>query len=943
LEHPLKIGRFTVIRRLGAGGMGVVYVAYDEQLDRRVAVKMLQQSVSEIARARVEREARAMAKLTHANVVQVYEVGRVSDADDERLFIAMEYVDGSSLQAWQAQEDRTWTEVLQAYRQAGEGLAAAHHVGLVHRDFKPANAMVSTTPSGQPLVKVLDFGLALEHDVPEPAVDQPTVSRSNESWSGTRLTADGSVMGTPAYMAPEQFVSSTVGEAADQFSFCVALWEGLFGQRPFRGRSLQELAAAVTQGKRRARPEGSDVPQWVERALNRGLSGSPDERWPSMRELLDALEPASREDASSRRWVVGVAALAVAALGVAAVAGGGGQRCSGAEDHLAGVWDPQRQAATQAAFEATDVRYAGQAWSRAAGALDVYSEQWREMYVDACEATVVRHEQSEAVLDLRMACLQRNLQSFDATVKVLMTADREVVSRAHEVLGALEPVSACADVERLKADVEPPRAEEANAVNEARTLLVEAHVQMLAARFEEAKAAIDAAAGLLSDVTYEPALAELAYRRARLHSHHAEHDAAVRELERVLELGARSRRWDLVADALASLVFVVGLRQNDSDAALRYVPLARALANDPESEARLANSIATVWADLGRYDDAEAEYRRAIDLATNVQGPEHPSVQALRHNLAETLDRSGRLEEAETEYRRVLASVTRALGKDHPNVAMTQAMLGNVLMKQGRYEEAETVFRSALEIGQDAYGPVHQFVGEAKGGLGLIYFRTSRYDEAERLLRAAIEVQETVLGPNHPDSLRQRTSLASVLFARGELDEAEAEHRRVLAAKESMLPAGHPSVGNSHQNLANVLWNLERYEEAEAEFKAALKIWEGSLDPDHPNNATARTNLAKMFLELDRPHDALPYAEAAWERRQADDVPAEWRGDAAFALARSLWQTGDDRARRRRARALAEQARAEYESVGELRAPEVEDVRTWLRTHTVAPAAKGPN
>jgi WD40 repeat protein/predicted Ser/Thr protein kinase len=294
---PIKIGRFTIVRELGAGGMGVVYVAYDEQLDRRVAVKLLRgASPSSDASLRLGREAQAMARLQHPHVVTVHEVGTF----EGQVFVAMEFVDGQDLRGWLRSESRTWREIIDVFRQAGEGLAAAHDGGIVHRDFKPDNVLVGK--DGR--VRVADFGLAHAFDAPMEATRDPELTSSQ---SGRRLhvslTRTGAIMGTPAYMPPEQFAGQRTDARSDQFSFCVALWEGLYGRRPFAGQNLAALSLAISEGRIDPPRADSDVPTWITAILTRGLSPKPDDRWPSMRELLDAIgrDPSARR----RRLVLG--------------------------------------------------------------------------------------------------------------------------------------------------------------------------------------------------------------------------------------------------------------------------------------------------------------------------------------------------------------------------------------------------------------------------------------------------------------------------------------------------------------------------------------------------------------------------------------------------------------------------------------------------------------
>ncbi|MEZ4448323.1 MAG: protein kinase [Nannocystaceae bacterium] len=286
---PREIGRFAVLRRLGAGGMGTVYAAYDDELARKVAIKVLHVDAFPTAhRGMLVAEARAMARLSHPHVVQVHELGEHPGG----IFLVMEYVEGPTLDVWLQAAGRSWESILRMFVAAGEGLAAAHEAGLVHRDFKPDNVLIAAgeTP------KVADFGLARPGD------------------QGTQ----GQIAGTPLYMSPEQHLGEPVGPRSDLFSFCVALYGALYDQAPFAGESLAELRESVTEGALRPPPAGAAVPARVHAALVRGLARDLDDRWPSMKALLEALRAALPRGRSP--WATRLAFGAVgAALAAAAV------------------------------------------------------------------------------------------------------------------------------------------------------------------------------------------------------------------------------------------------------------------------------------------------------------------------------------------------------------------------------------------------------------------------------------------------------------------------------------------------------------------------------------------------------------------------------------------------------------------------------------------------
>jgi len=303
----VMISRYLLLGKIGSGGLGSVYEAYDPQLDRKLAIKVLHDGKDADGTARLLREGQALARLAHPNVVAVHDVGVVEDG--QSVFIAMERVDGLTLADWLAAQPRRWPDVRDVMVQAGRGLLAAHEAGLVHRDFKPANVLVGA--DGR--VRVLDFGLARAvqtAEIESASTDAPPAA------IGSSITATGTLMGTPAYMAPEQIVRGEVGPRADQFGFCVALHEALYGARPFLGDDVVQTLLAVRRCEPPPPPASSRVPAWLHRVVLRGLAKDPAARFAGMAELLDAM---MQDQRSRRRQRLGgaIALLATAALAVA--------------------------------------------------------------------------------------------------------------------------------------------------------------------------------------------------------------------------------------------------------------------------------------------------------------------------------------------------------------------------------------------------------------------------------------------------------------------------------------------------------------------------------------------------------------------------------------------------------------------------------------------------
>jgi formylglycine-generating enzyme required for sulfatase activity len=348
LAPGTRVGRYQILERVGRGGMGEVYAAYHPDLDRRIALKVVDESGPATAdrRARLLREARAIARLSHPNVVTVYDAGTIAD----RVYVAMEFVDGATIDRWLEAAPRRWRQILDVFLAAGRGLAAAHAAGLVHRDFKPQNVMIARDGS----VRVMDFGLARSMGAdPEPAT--ATADLPSPAQASPFITRAGTIIGTPAYMAPEQLHGDAADARSDQFSFCVALYEALHGERPFEGEHLLSLTMSVSEGN--LRPISSkrrDVPPWIRKPLLRGLRPDAADRHPTMAALIMALES---DPAVKRRRFVGVAAIAAVVAATAMLTWqAASRRRAAAERDIARQVDEAAQTTAGARLRAAEAR-----------------------------------------------------------------------------------------------------------------------------------------------------------------------------------------------------------------------------------------------------------------------------------------------------------------------------------------------------------------------------------------------------------------------------------------------------------------------------------------------------------------------------------------------------------------------------------------------------------
>ena len=477
----VKIGRYHLLEIVGQGGMGVVWGAWDPELDRRVAIKLVKPSLA-AARDRILREGQALAKLSHPNVVPIYDVGLV----DEQVYLVMEWVRGESLRTYAA-TPRSASAMVEVYRQAGEGLAAVHAAGLVHRDFKPDNAMRGS--DGR--VRVLDFGLAQTEDADRGA-------------------------GTPRYMAPEQRAGEAVSAASDQYAFCVSLRESL-----------------------------GTVPAWIEVIVARGTQTDPAARFPSLPELLRALD---RDPAKIRRRRV-IAVLGVAALGGAFVIGRSAttapDTCAGAEREIATAWSE-----TARAKVTSHLRGDEQA-TRVVHDLDSYAATWGGTHRAACEA---HHggELTTTLYERRLSCLARSKAALGAVAELLSTVADENVSNALIAAHSLPDVRRCADGDA--ALIAPPPAAAAIGVDLASAAVERARVLAIAVD-ASAETAAGAAVRSAEATHYAPVIARalLVQGRATIA---LEHDGADRPLARSVQLAIESGDDATAIEAFARLIFV---------------------------------------------------------------------------------------------------------------------------------------------------------------------------------------------------------------------------------------------------------------------------------------------------------------------------------------------------------------------------------------------------
>jgi len=904
LPRGSTVGRYTVLDRIGAGGMGVVYTAFDPQLDRRVALKVMHHgsegSSGPGGKTRLLREAQAMAKLSHPNVITVHDVGTFS----ERVFVAMEFIEGTTLRSWQRQSPRDWLEIVHAYVRAGRGLAAAHAAGLVHRDFKPDNVLMGF--DGR--VLVMDFGLARRAASGAQIVDETAPSPAERS-DDVHVTRTGAVLGTPAYMAPEQHRGrGAVGPLADQFSFCVALYEGLYGERPFAGNSVTSLAMNVLEGSVRAAPRDARVPGWLREVVLRGLETDPVDRFPSMDALLAELQ---RDPPASRRpW------LALAGAALVMLAGGIAYGISNdpdlghcqVESHaLDELWNETRKADLREVWLTTNVPFANTAWNSVVARVDSFGTRWRETFVERCEAASQLPRQiREQTPDPGLLCLEMRERELAALLEAYDHGGPLVLRHAVSAAHALPDPRLCNAAPKPSASAEIAKQELRGAVqgNLARAQALvrvglpdsaAVHLPaLLGAAASNELPDIEAAVHLLA------AEIEAARRAPDLH-------ALEKTLRKALMAAAKAGAYPLEGEAWARLLDVVGVQQGKPLEGRHLVlgletALHRTGARDRALRSRLTLHIAALEQTEGHYDVALEHAQRALRLRLDEPWSGELAIAQSQRALGLSLEGSSRFAEAVQAHATALVLLEQTLGAQHPEIAETLLRLGCSLLAAERHNAAEAVLlRARMLLDPTLSGSLREgsradtiVLAQLLDALGLIQRMREQFGTATERHREAVDLMTGALGEGHPSVGYPLENLGLALADQKDHEGAIHWLKRALDLWTSSLDPEHPDLGLAHLNLANSVWALGDFEGALHHYNQALTIWEATLPSDHPLLGYALTGVGRARLELGEAELALDGLERAFEIRHGDGGDGLNLAETELLLGRALWATDGD-------------------------------------------------
>jgi tetratricopeptide (TPR) repeat protein/tRNA A-37 threonylcarbamoyl transferase component Bud32 len=909
-----RVGRFAVLRQLGRGGMGVVFLAYDEELDRKVAIKVLRRSRDPArSRARLTREAQALARLSHPNVVQIHEIGE----HEGRVFIAMEYVRGQTLRRWLEAEARPWREILAVLLQAGRGLEAAHAAGLVHRDFKPDNVLVGE--DGR--VRVVDFGLVRAdlHATSDEETEPESLLESSLSASGGRpleqpLTRTGTVLGTPIYMSLEQHLGEGADALGDQYSFCATAWEALHGERPFAHGSHAELLAAIRGKDLRAPPKGSAVPRSLRLALERGLEPHREDRFASMNELLAALEAEVAPRRRSGWTLLGVGVLAAALASLVAVAWARDRAeaklCELGPELLEGTWDEAARAQVQDSFAATQLSYADEAQARVRGRLDAWAQQWITARRELCEAGRLEDGAESRLLERRGACLAEQRGVVAGMVAVLREADARVVQHSSELLGRVPDPAACARVEVLEGRTSVPEDPEARAA------IVAGHEKLAQARALQAAGRLDEAEALAQRVLDEAQSEEIS-RSARVQLGFIEFERAQRS-EAVTQLRALAADAELAGDLVEAAEVRVDLaimaagrlagpepeRWLNDDA---RVALGRLRSNQERRAMEIELAAARVAWHGGELERARKVFAEVV-AAADARGHAGLAADAAL-DLAAVLDDLGEYERAAAAYADASKRARAHFGDGHPKVALVEFNLALHALTVGEVERAGRLLDRVEPEIVAGYGGGSldcARVEVAKAKLAALH---GRWDEALALLEPALDIHVAELGPSHEETGRLFDMLGTLRYFSGDLDGALGAYERALRVLERRLPPGHESLVVLHANLGDALLALGRHARARRAFDESLAQLELELGLDNPLACVALAGRGEIALLEGRPEEAIRNLEAALVLLEGQGGDSAERAETQAVLARALAAAGREP---ERVEGLASEARATF-------------------------------
>jgi serine/threonine protein kinase len=902
-DRPVTLGRFQLGAHLGSGGMGSVFEARDTSLGRTVAIKLLRPGASgEKGRARLLREAQALARLKHPNIVTVFEVGVAG----EEVFVAMELVAGGTLREWMV-SPHGWREVTDLFLALGRGLATAHALGLVHRDVKPSNIFLDL--DGTP--KLGDFGLVSPVGASE-AVD----SGEHRPVPQGDLTASGQVMGTPAYMSPEQLQGQPADARADQFAYCAAFHEALTGSLPGSGGDRVQ------------------APQRLRRILDRGLDPVAAARYPSMDALLDDLARVRR--GRTRLWLgLAGAAAVVTAASASWTAARARDLCPPPTTRLDAAWGTTRRAALRDHLLSVDPVQGGSRFAAVSGRFDPFAAGLRDQSVEACRATRVRGTQSDALLDLRMRCLDRRLTEFEETSSVLAKVQGpEALDRAVSGAAQLPPLADCADVNALQHSTQLPSRPEARAKAEALSRKIDqVSARERAGALQDlpasARALVEEARALDHPPTLSNALAAL----ARVQMTVGDSDAAAATLREVAQVAARAHDDRTAAFAWNSLIKITGWDLSKPEEAKPLFPVAAAAvarAGEPidlRADMLFARAATLkraaprdalqLYQDLGKLLETAGAGARASSL-----------YERLADDFLNTADLNsmlGDIAAAEAGYQRVIGMYRDLYGEDSTAEAYVWMNRGENQRVDGKPADALESYRHAMRIREQRLGDSTKLAA-AITAVSTALSELKRWDEALAAADRALQMERAHVDARSPVLLSLMVAHARALIDAGRAEDGAREYDEAIAFMEG-AHLTNMNLPITVYNRAELFLKARQYQPALNGYEKAVKLFEEMRGKENWILVYPLVDEGRCLVFAGRPKAAIPLLQRALALKspgRAASVVAQGR----FYLARAQVESGSNRAK-----GLADAAAARATAAKGSDQEVLDEMDLWLASH----------